>query len=214
MATDDRQTPEDHLNTIGGRLRWAIDRRLPRGRERGIRLFQRDLEERAKQRADTIPGVTLPSIMTYLNDETEPSAAFVREAADLCGVRPGWLLFGEEPRTEAEVEAEAGKEREGDHRRMTILRLKARCEGLAHCEHVVAVALIHHADLWFHAHDAAPNAAANWDEYVTGVWEDLRRPLEGRAPLDWPAFSNYAMAYLSARNLLLHIPTTDPDGED
>lgn len=106
------EPPVVDLNTIGERLRWAIGQRPRDGRQRGVRKFQRDIQARSIERADQgergIPGVTLPSIMTYLNDETEPSVEFLREAARVLAVREEWLAFGEGFPTAAENAAGVG----------------------------------------------------------------------------------------------------------
>ena len=43
------QPPQVDLDTIGKRLRWAIEQRPPQGRKRGVRLFQSDMESRMKE---------------------------------------------------------------------------------------------------------------------------------------------------------------------
>lgn len=89
------------LSTPGGRLGWAIKRRPPEGRRRGIRLFADDMRERAEE-LDGLQGYTMPSIQSYLTDDVEPSVTFLREAAALCGVRAEWLAFGQGAPTEGE----------------------------------------------------------------------------------------------------------------
>ena len=44
----------------------------------------------------------MPALYRYLSDETTPSLAFLREAADILGVRPAWLAFGDGEPTDAE----------------------------------------------------------------------------------------------------------------
>lgn len=92
------------FTTIGERLRWAIDRRPADGRKRGLKLFQRDIEERSRARErDGMPkieGASLPSIMSYLPSASRqkavvPGVAFLEAAADLCGVRVSWLTYGD-----------------------------------------------------------------------------------------------------------------------
>lgn len=87
------ETDQEDWSTIGRRLRWAIDRRPSKGRQRGVRRFQREIEGRAEAEGRQNLGVTLTSIMKYLNDEVMPSIAFLELAADLLGVRVGWLAF-------------------------------------------------------------------------------------------------------------------------
>lgn len=84
------------MATIGERLRIAIRRMPARGRERGIRLFQKQMEER-------YPGVTgtsYPSIHSYLQNRTAPPLEFLAAAAELLGVREEWLANGEGEMTE------------------------------------------------------------------------------------------------------------------
>jgi transcriptional regulator with XRE-family HTH domain len=106
-----RETGQVSFNTIAERMRWAIERRPALGRQRGVRKFQRDIEARSGERRDQgereIPGVTLPSIMTYLNGDTEPTVLFLREAAGVLGVREAWLTCGEGLPTEEENAAVA-----------------------------------------------------------------------------------------------------------
>ena len=94
------------LSTIGKRLRWAIERRPAEGQARGIRKFQRDLTARAVELKEaggsTIAGLTLPSVMSYLNDAATPSVEFIREASQLAGVRATWLAWGEGAPTQSE----------------------------------------------------------------------------------------------------------------
>jgi transcriptional regulator with XRE-family HTH domain len=90
------ETDQEDWSTIGRRLRWAIDRRPSKGRQRGVRRFQREIEGRAEAEDRHNLGVTLTSIMKYLHDEVTPSIAFLELAADLLGVRVGWLAFGDD----------------------------------------------------------------------------------------------------------------------
>ena len=88
----------ENLDTVGKRLRQAIKQRPATGKQRGLRKFQRDIEKRAAESWEDgkgkIPGVSMLSIMKYLKDDVTPSVAFLREAAQLAGVRPEWLAFG------------------------------------------------------------------------------------------------------------------------
>ena len=94
------------LKTVGERLGWAIEKRPAIGKQRGLRKFQRDIEKRAAELWEAekikIPGVSMLSIMKYLKDDVTPSVAFLREAAQLAGVRPEWLAFGSGLRSEDE----------------------------------------------------------------------------------------------------------------
>lgn len=95
--------------TIGGRLRWAIQRRPRDGRKRGVRKFQSDLEERSRGEVEAgqpaIPGVTMPSIQGYLKDEVKPSLHFLEQSADLCEVDEDWLITGRGYPTEDQARA-------------------------------------------------------------------------------------------------------------
>ncbi len=79
------------------RLRWAIERQPRQGRRRGMKLFQRRMAETARARGGggRRPGVALSTIQGYLSGAVEPPLAWIAEAADVLGVRRGWLLTGE-----------------------------------------------------------------------------------------------------------------------
>lgn len=96
-------------DTLADRLRWAIERQPRQGRQRGLRLFQRRMEERAKEilRAGGPPltGTHLSTIQGYVNGTAEPSRQFLVEAARVLGVREAWLILGEGAPTEEEEQA-------------------------------------------------------------------------------------------------------------
>ena len=77
------------LDTLGKRLRWAMNRSDFRAghQQRGLRLFQR--------RMPKMRGTTISSIQTYLADTVEPLPAFLRAAANVLGVREAWLMTGD-----------------------------------------------------------------------------------------------------------------------
>lgn len=80
-------------DTLGSRLRSAIDGLPPEGKSRGIGLLISKL--------DGAPGANYPSINSYLDDQVNPPLAFIEAAASALGVRKQWLAFGgKEPRTE------------------------------------------------------------------------------------------------------------------
>ena len=85
------------MNTVGERLKAAIERRREEGRG-GLRQFSRTLAERG------VRGSSLPSIYTYLKDEAVPSVDFMEAAADVLRVRLDWLRHGEGEQTESEDE--------------------------------------------------------------------------------------------------------------
>jgi hypothetical protein len=93
----------DQYKTLGGRLRWAIDRMPAEGRKRGLRLFQRRLGARAEELSDGIDGTALSTIQGYCNDEQEPSLGFLREASAILRVRIEWLAFGSGMPTEVDT---------------------------------------------------------------------------------------------------------------
>ena len=88
----------ENWHTLAGRLRWAIDQTPSSGRQRGLRLFQRRIEEHAPD----VHGTSLSAIQGYLRDDGEPSLAFVRQAAVLLAVREPWLAVGHGAPTEEE----------------------------------------------------------------------------------------------------------------
>ena len=90
-----------NFDTLSGRLRWAIDRQPHQGRRSGQRLLAKQLEDHAPK----LLGRTLSSIRTYLEGKQEPSLAFLREAAEVLGVRLPWLTYGIGQPTEEEQRA-------------------------------------------------------------------------------------------------------------
>jgi hypothetical protein len=84
-------------DSFSGRLRWAIDEhQRPKGRQRGLRLFQRKME-----REKGVPGSSLSAIQTYLRGKAEPTRPFILAAAKVLRIRASWLAFGEGQPTEA-----------------------------------------------------------------------------------------------------------------
>ena len=100
-------------HTLGDRLRWAIDEHQPRrGRQRGLRLFQRRMEARWK--GSTGVPYALSTIQTYLipdpTKRLDPPLSFLHAAADVLGVREVWLTYGKGvPTEEEEKEAAAAR---------------------------------------------------------------------------------------------------------
>jgi hypothetical protein len=209
-ATGAPTAPAD-FDTIGKRLRWAIERRPTKGRERGLRLFQRDMEARARELeaagSDRVPPFTLPSIMTYLTDETEPSPTFVREAARLCGVKRSWIMFGDGPRTDGEPTIRAPGVSTQEDGWTLPWRTVAGLEGLAHAPHIVTAALAHHMDVWRAMHPVAADLADAEPAYLAALWSDIYTP----HPLAWLDFADYAVHAITARTTALRIPTTTED---
>lgn len=78
------------FETLASRLRWAIDQQPAEGRKRGLRLFQRRMEEAGGK---GLEGTALSSIQAYLKG-TAPSLAWTEVAAVVLGVRVAWLAFG------------------------------------------------------------------------------------------------------------------------
>ena len=105
------------FSTLHGRLRWAIDRQPREGRRRGLRLFQRRMESRAKELTEEddvqLEGVALSSIQTYLRGEVVPPLTFLQEAAGVLVVREAWLILHDGEPTEDEERARQGPEEEG-----------------------------------------------------------------------------------------------------
>lgn len=80
--------------TPGERLAIEISRRF-KSRAR----FEAALSKR------NVRGTTRNTLRRYLRDEAEPSTAWIREAAQLLGVREEWLASGSGARTDAEEAA-------------------------------------------------------------------------------------------------------------
>ena len=99
------------MDGIAKRLQREIDRLKPEGKRRGIGLFKWKMEMLSRARVAAgekpIPGISYPSIRSYLDGETVPSLEFLYAAAEVFGVRPAYLIMGEGPRTEREVEGAA-----------------------------------------------------------------------------------------------------------
>jgi transcriptional regulator with XRE-family HTH domain len=91
--------------TLPGRLQWAISQQQPEGKRRGLRLFQRRMEQRAVELGLQNLGVQLSSIQGYLSGDVEPSIRFLREAAGVLAVREPWLISAEGLPTEEEEAA-------------------------------------------------------------------------------------------------------------
>lgn len=72
------------MDTIGKRLRWAIERHP----EASIRRFQQSLARAG------IDGSSPPAINRYLKDVTAPSVDWIVAAAELLQVRWEWLAVG------------------------------------------------------------------------------------------------------------------------
>lgn len=93
---------EESQNTAGGiaeRLESQILKRFGT-----VYKFQKELEARndGRRKEDRIKGISAPSIHAYLKG-SPPSVEFLQEAAEVLGVRPAWLVFGEGLATEAEA---------------------------------------------------------------------------------------------------------------
>jgi transcriptional regulator with XRE-family HTH domain len=83
--------------TTGGRLKQALERS---GKTKSG--FLKEIQERLGK--DTREGVSWPALSRYLNDETNPSVAFLKAAADIVGVRAAWLIVEDgEPTTEQQT---------------------------------------------------------------------------------------------------------------
>jgi transcriptional regulator with XRE-family HTH domain len=92
--------PGGNVETIGSRLRQLIEKRPAKGRQRGVKRFQEEMQERAEKMREegrTLVGYTYPSIQSYLKGAVIPSEEFIREAASILGVREDYLLTGEPP---------------------------------------------------------------------------------------------------------------------
>lgn len=82
-------------DTIGKRLRWAIERRT------SIRKFQQTMERGG------LRGSTGTAINRYLQDGTEPSIEWLRAAAEELDVSLVWLALGDTARQHDAKSADA-----------------------------------------------------------------------------------------------------------
>ena len=80
--------------SISDRLNERIDHRF-----RSIREFQKAVEEVA---TEGMRGISYGSVYQYVKGGLEPPLSFLRPAADVLGVKLGWLITGEGPRTDDE----------------------------------------------------------------------------------------------------------------
>lgn len=97
---------------MANRLRWAMNRHDWReGRRRGLRLFQKRMDERAKELEEAggprLEGVSKSSIQTYLSGKVVPPLPFLQAAARVLGLREAWLISGDGFATEEENAAAA-----------------------------------------------------------------------------------------------------------
>lgn len=85
--------------TLGERLRRGIE-----SAGHSVRAFHREMEARG------VSGSSYPNIHRYLADNSEPALGFLREAADLLGVRYEWLAVGQGPMKETEASVESRRD--------------------------------------------------------------------------------------------------------
>lgn len=69
--------------SLADRLERALEQR-----DESIRGFQKQMEER------DVRGSSYPSVHGYVRGDATPSVEFLREAADVLGVREEWLVLG------------------------------------------------------------------------------------------------------------------------
>ena len=82
------------METVGDRLVAAIAQRG----DGTVREFQVEL----KRRFPKLSGTSYDTIRRYIRNKPEPSAVWIRAAAELLGVRAEWIATGRGGRTEAE----------------------------------------------------------------------------------------------------------------
>lgn len=96
------------MKTLGERVSWALEYwpTAPEDSRRGRRrLFQEEMRERLPKGA----GTSYRVLLEYLEDRQTPSVEWLQEAAELTGVRPAWLTYGDGSPTDAEAELERAK---------------------------------------------------------------------------------------------------------
>lgn len=94
------------MDTLGDRLRsaievWSIRRGHTIGARGAIRAFQVAMARRLRG-SGARSGESYRAIMSYLSGSSYPALEWLLEAAELLGVRSGWLLTGEGYRTPEE----------------------------------------------------------------------------------------------------------------
>lgn len=101
------------MATLGERLASAISDWAQtaerQGKEGPTKMFQGVMADRlSKKGAGGKAGASYRALLSYLNGESEPTLEWLREAANILGVRTPWLLLDQEPRTEEEELARKG----------------------------------------------------------------------------------------------------------
>lgn len=94
--------------TLGGRLERALRENAPEAIRGDKRAFQRALQGRMDPNLNR-QGTSYPAILSYFADNTSPSLPWLREAAEVLGVRFDWLVTGKGFPTQREQQAEAHK---------------------------------------------------------------------------------------------------------
>jgi transcriptional regulator with XRE-family HTH domain len=107
-AAPDNETMHPKSGGIPERLRSAI-RRWAGGNDTGVRAFSRALKEL------DVKGGSRTMLLRYLAGETDPTAAFIVDAAPVLGVRPEWLLTGRGPMVLGQVSPSLDLHDEADH---------------------------------------------------------------------------------------------------
>lgn len=92
------------------RTKRAISGAGPRLKDEIGRIYDRGYEAFRSQLGH-VKGSSKASFWSYLEGETEPPAAFLREAARVLGLTESWLLTGVGPKTTAEQIASHGQDR-------------------------------------------------------------------------------------------------------
>ena len=197
-------------NTLGGRLRSAIDRQPPEGKSRGVGLLIKKLQEREA------PGANYPSINSYLENRVEPPLAFLRAVADALGVRFTWLAVGQGAETEEAEQARSADESRARSRLDFYDRIKGAVPSLDKLGINVPAAFLEYMLKNVEARDQAGFQfdldGSEWEELALSVWEYLMAPFDGWSavlggvvPLDPRTFGTYAMAALHALTLAVEL---------
>ena len=92
------------LETVGSRLRWAIQEQEPRGKSRGTGLLKTKLKDYGELKGRTITGATYPSIAGYLKDRPTATLDVLTAVAEVLGINLHWLALGQGHPTEDRAE--------------------------------------------------------------------------------------------------------------
>lgn len=103
--------------TVGKRLKWAIDNQAPQDKSKGVGLLIKKLEARGER------GATYATIRSYISGDSRIPLEFVVVASEELGVNREWLAFGVGHPTESHAAVTAASTGATDWQREAARRL-------------------------------------------------------------------------------------------